>query len=69
MIDTVSALQNAKKRFFKAYLGVYECMDPETARHLLNAQKEVLLAGREFFAGEAEHARKAADRMGKRAKE
>ncbi len=66
MMDAVSVLQGAKKRFFKCYMGVFERMDPEVARHLLNAQKEVFLAGQEFFASEAAHAEKAVERLSKR---
>lgn len=69
MIDGVSFVQNAKKRFFKFYIGAFECIDPKAAQHLMNAQKEVFLAGRDFFASEADHAGKAAEKLGKRGRD
>lgn len=58
-MHTSNVLNDAKKKFFRGYMKALGCLDPQVATHLLSAQREVFLAGKEFFEAEARHAEKA----------
>lgn len=65
MTESANVLNNAKKRLFKGYMKALGCLDPGVATHILGAQKEFFLAGKEFFAAEARHAEKAMGKLKK----
>jgi hypothetical protein len=55
-----------KKNVLGGYVRFLESIDPQVATHVLNAQKELFLAGERFFSEEIKHADKALNKIRKR---